>query len=187
MTDNTFIHSKACVESDYIGKNTRIWANTHVMDGASIGSGCNLGENVFVETGVIIGSGVTIKNGVSIWSGVTIEDDVFVGPDVVFTNDICPRACIKRPQEEYMVPTTVKQGASLGANSTVICGNEIGQYAFVGAGAVVVKSVKPFELVLGNPARPAGYVCICGKRLADDLQCSCGRGYIKSGEGLRFV
>ena len=174
---DVFVHESAVVESENIGDGTRIWAGAHVMPNVYIGNNCNLGENVFVESGVVIGSGVTVKNGVSLWSGVTLEDDVFVGPEACFTNDICPRAYIKMSQKDYIVPTIIKKGASLGANSTVVCGNDIGEYAFVGAGAVVVNDVWSFQLVAGNPARGIGYVCYCGKKLPETLVCGCGRKY----------
>jgi UDP-2-acetamido-3-amino-2,3-dideoxy-glucuronate N-acetyltransferase len=173
------IHSTAIVHPKAeIGPGTRIWHHAHVMEGARIGSGCNLGKNVFVGRNVEIGNGVKIQNNVSVYEGVTLEDDVFCGPSMVFTNVINPRSEIDRRDE--FLPTYVERGATLGANSTIVCGVRIGSYAFVGAGAVVTKDVPAFALALGVPARLSGWVCRCGVRLKGDetFTCeACGRRY----------
>ncbi|MEO7445401.1 MAG: acyltransferase [Ferruginibacter sp.] len=145
-----------------MGENTRIWHFCHVMGSAIIGNNCILGQNVFIDNNVVIGNGVKIQNNVSVYNGVVIEDDVFIGPSVVFTNVINPRSFIERKFE--FLPTIIKKGATIGANATVICGNEIGQYAMVGAGAVVTNNVSPYSVVIGNPARQSGWVDENGER-----------------------
>ncbi len=152
-----FVHERALCESKNIGAGTRVWAFAHVLPGAKIGENCNLGENVFVENKVVIGNGCTIKNGVAIWDCVTLEDDVFVGPNAVFTNDLRPRAFVKKGSAAFL-PTHVKKGATIGANATLVCGVTIGEYAMIAAGAVVTRDVAPYTLVAGNPARPIGKV-----------------------------
>jgi acetyltransferase-like isoleucine patch superfamily enzyme len=172
--NGVFVHPAALVESDQIGAGTRVWAFAHVLQGARIGRGCNVGDHCFVENGVTIGDDAVIKNGVSIWDGVTIEDRVFVGPNVAFTNDLVPRA--KTPRDVWD-PTLIREGASLGANATIVCGTTIGRYALIGAGTVVTKDVPDFGLVVGNPGRLIGSVCRCGQRLAfddDRAVCACG-------------
>jgi len=178
-----FIHDKALCETEDVGPGTRIWAFAHVMAGATIGADCNICDHVFVETGARIGDRVTVKNGVLIWDGVTIEDDVFLGPNVVFTNDLVPRAAIKKSRED-LLPTRVSRGATIGANATVVCGLSIGSHAFVGAGSVVSKGVPAHGLVLGNPARQVGWVCECGRRLSDDLRCPAGGRYEMRDDGV---
>ena len=156
----TRIHETAIVESKtQIGAGTAIWHHSHVRSGAVIGEGCSLGKNVFVDAGVTIGNRVRIQNNVSVYAGVNLADDVFVGPSAVFTNDRYPRSnnAAWRP-----VPTYVRRGASIGASATILCGITLGEWAAVAAGAVVTKDVAPFELVAGNPARHAGWVCRCG-------------------------
>lgn len=180
MSENVKIHPSAYVsEKSHVGKGTSVWQNCNIMDGVTIGDNCNLGANVFIESGVIIGNRVKIKNNIAIYSGVTCEDDVFLGPNCVFTNVINPRSFISRKSE--FKPTLVKKGASIGANATVVCGHSIGRYALVGAGAVVTKDVPDYGLVLGNPARLAGYVCKCGITLKEKeklLVCPiCGNQY----------
>ncbi len=161
MTDPYFAHESAAVEAGaLIGDDTRIWNHCQIRGGATIGVGCNLGKNVFVDAGVSIGDRVKIQNNVSVYSGVTIEDEVFVGPSAVFTNDLYPRAV--NPTWE-ITPTLVRRGASIGANATIICGNEIGEFATVGSGSVVVRPVEDHALVVGNPARVVGWVCDCGR------------------------
>jgi acetyltransferase-like isoleucine patch superfamily enzyme len=156
-----FLHETAIVEDGAeIGADTRVWHHCHVRTGARIGSGCTLGKNVFVDSGAVVGDRVKIQNNVSVYSGVTIEDEVFVGPSAVFTNDLHPRAV--NPSWS-IVPTLVRRGASIGANATIICGNEIGEYATVGSGSVVVTPVDDHALVVGNPARVIGWVCDCGR------------------------
>jgi acetyltransferase-like isoleucine patch superfamily enzyme len=159
------IHPSAEVSKDAdIGKDSNIWHQAQVRENAKIGDRCNIGKNVYIDFEVTVGSGVKIQNNVSIYHGVTIEDDVFVGPSVVFTNDLRPRAF---SWDESMVETTlVKKGASIGANSTIICGDRIiGEYAMVAAGSVVTRNVPDHGLVMGNPARLKGFVCKCGEKL----------------------
>jgi acetyltransferase-like isoleucine patch superfamily enzyme len=178
-----FVHPTAIVEEGAkIGENTRIWHFAHIRENAEIGKNCNIGKSVYIDKDVKIGNNVKIQNFVSIYKGVEIEDDVFIGPSVTFTNDLYPRAFIWG--EDKIVKTKVKRGASIGANSTIICGITIGEYAMIGAGSVVTKDVPPFGLVYGNPARLKGYVCYCGKKLENILEekddeivfkCSCGK------------
>ncbi len=173
-----YAHPNALVETDNIGSGTRVWAFAHVMNGARIGSDCNLGDHAFVESGAAIGDHVTVKNGVSIWAGVTAEDNVFIGPNVVFTNDRTPRAAVKKTPDQFL-PTHIREGASLGANVTVVCGITIGRYAFAGAGAVLTRDVPDYAMVIGNPARFVGFVCECGEKLRPDLTCRCGLRYAR--------
>lgn len=182
MRVNEYVaHPTALVESDRVGPGTRIWAYVHILEGAVIGSGCNIGDHCFVERKVHIGNDVVVKNGVCLWEGVTLEDRVFVGPNVAFANDVYPRA--KVYHDEYDC-THVREGASIGANATVLPGIVIGRYALVGAGSVVTKDVPDFALVRGNPARHRGWVCRCGQRLSfrdnrtSSTKCRCGRSYI---------
>jgi len=162
-----FAHETAVIdEGCKIGKGTRIWHFSHIMTGCEIGEGCNLGQNVVVSPGVKLGRNVKVQNNVSIYTGVICEDDVFLGPSMVFTNIINPRSAIVR-KDKY-VTTIVEKGATIGANATIICGNRIGRYAFVGAGAVVTKDVKPYALVVGNPARQIGWMSEYGHRLNFD-------------------
>ena len=157
-------HVSAVVDKGaIIGDNTNIWHFSHVMPNAVIGQNCNIGQNVFIDNDVVIGNGVKIQNNVSVYNGVTCEDAVFLGPSVVFTNVINPRSAINRKAE--FKKTIVRRGATIGANATIICGIEIGQYGMVGAGAVVTKSVKAFALVVGNPAKQIGWVSEYGDRL----------------------
>ena len=174
------------MESDSVGPETRIWAYAHVMKGARVGARCNLGEGVFVEGDVVIGNDVTIKNGVAVYNLVTIEDDAFLGPHCVFTNDLRPRSGRFKRTAESFTPTRVGRGATIGANATIVCGNNVGDYAMVAAGAVVTKDVPAHVLVAGVPARAIGFVCACGDRLADSLKCECGLSYAKEGQGLRL-
>jgi acetyltransferase-like isoleucine patch superfamily enzyme len=157
-------HSLALVESNEIGEDTRIWAFAHVMKDARIGRGCNIGEHCYIEPGVTLGDNVTVKNGVNIWTGVTIEDNVFLGPNCVLTNDPNPRAYIKKPTDS-LVETLIRSNATIGANATIVCGVTIGRYSFIGAGAVVIRSVPDFALVVGNPARQIGWMCVCARRI----------------------
>lgn len=161
------IHDSAEVNSKAsIGKGTSIWQNCIIQEGAVIGENCNIGANVFIEKKVRLGNGVKVKNNIAIYTGVTCEDDVFLGPNCVFTNVINPRSFISRKSE--FKSTVVKRGATIGANATIVCGNNIGRYAMVGAGSVVTKAVEDYELVVGNPAKRIGYVCQCGCRLNTD-------------------
>ena len=162
-----FVHESSYVDDGArIGKGTKIWHFSHVMAGAVIGERCNLGQNVVVMPGTRLGDNVKVQNNVSIYEGVEIEDDVFCGPSCVFTNVLNPRSHISR-KSEYR-KTIVRKGASIGANATIVCGVEIGAYAMVGAGAVVTRSVADHQLVVGNPARPAGWVCRCGTVVSRD-------------------
>lgn len=159
-----FVHESSYIDEPCeIGEGTKIWHFSHVMKNSIIGSYCNIGQNVVISPGVIIGNNVKIQNNVSVYTGVICEDDVFLGPSCVFTNVINPRSFIER-KDEYR-KTIVKKGASIGANATIVCGHDIGRYAFIGAGAVVTKDVPDYALVVGNPARIIGYVCECGNRL----------------------
>ena len=161
---NFFSHETVVIDAGaQIGEGTRIWHFSHIMTTAVIGKDCNIGQNVFVDKGVIIGNGVKIQNNVSVYNGVIIEDDVFLGPSMVFTNVINPRSFIERKQE--FKTTRVRRGATIGANATIVCGVEIGEYALVGAGAVITTDVFPFALVAGNPARQMGWVSERGHRL----------------------
>lgn len=161
---STFIHQSSFVDDGaVVGDGTKIWHFCHVMPGAVIGDRCSLGQNVVVMPGTRIGNNVKIQNNVSIYEGVELEDDVFCGPSMVFTNVINPRSAVSRKSEYKR--TLVRRGATIGANATVVCGVTLGEYAFVGAGAVVTKDVKPFALVTGVPARQVGWMCVCGERL----------------------
>lgn len=179
-----FVHPNALVETEQIGEGTRVWAFAHVMQGAVIGRNCNICDHAFVESNVMIGDGVTIKNGVAIWDGVTLGDHVFVGPNAVFTNDLNPRAEVKKAHDQF-VPTQVQEGATIGANATIVCGVTLGRYAFVGAGTVVIRDVPAYALVVGNPARQVGYMCECGETLPVSLVCSCGKRFEPGESGLR--
>jgi UDP-2-acetamido-3-amino-2,3-dideoxy-glucuronate N-acetyltransferase len=157
-------HSTAVIdEGCTIGEGTKIWHFSHIMPGCVIGERCNIGQNVVVLPGVVLGNNVKVQNNVSIYDGVICEDDVFLGPSMVFTNVVNPRSAIVR-KHEYK-PTFVRKGASIGANATIICGNEIGAYALIGAGAVVTKPVPSYSLVVGNPAKQIGWVSEYGHRL----------------------
>jgi UDP-2-acetamido-3-amino-2,3-dideoxy-glucuronate N-acetyltransferase len=162
-----FAHETAIVDEDcLIGEGTKIWHFSHIMSNCEMGEGCNIGQNVVVSPGVKLGKNVKIQNNVSIYTGVECEDDVFLGPSMVFTNVINPRSAVNR-KNEY-AKTIVKKGASIGANATIVCGHNIGEYAFIGAGAVVTKTVLPFALVVGNPARQIGWMSEYGQRLEFD-------------------
>jgi acetyltransferase-like isoleucine patch superfamily enzyme len=174
MSERCFVHPSALVESEDLGDGTRVWAFAHVLNGAKIGSNCNIGDHAFIEGKAIVGNNVTVKNNVCIWDGITIEDDAFIGPNVTFTNDRyarSPRMEIVRNRysdsDNWLEKTTVQHGATLGANCTIMPGLRLGEYSFVAAGSVVTKDVPPYALVAGNPAKQIGYVCACGKRVAE--------------------
>lgn len=167
MKDTFFAHETAVIdEGCKIGKGTKIWHFSHIMKGCEIGENCNIGQNVVVSPEVKLGNNLKIQNNVSIYTGVICEDDVFLGPSMVFTNVINPRSAVNR-RNEYM-KTVVRKGATIGANATIVCGHDIGKYAFIGAGAVVTKEVKPYSLVLGNPAKHVGWMSEYGHRLHFD-------------------
>lgn len=167
MEKEYFAHGTAVIDDGCkIGKGTKIWHFSHIMNGSEIGENCNIGQNVVVSPGVRLGKNVKVQNNVSIYTGVICDDDVFLGPSMVFTNIINPRSEIIR-KDSYQT-TVVEKGASIGANSTIICGIIIGRYAFIGAGAVVTKDVKPYALVVGNPARQAGWMSEFGHKLIFD-------------------
>ena len=180
-----YVPPSALCESDDIGDGTRIWAFAHIMPGAAIGRDCNIGDQVFVEGGARIGARVTVKNQVMVWEGVTVEDEVFLGPGMIFTNDLHPRSARMpevadryRCKENWLVPTTVGRGASIGAGAVILCGLTIGSYAMIGAGAVVVANVPAHRLFVGQPAKAIGWVCTCGMRLDSSLRCpTCGQSH----------
>jgi UDP-2-acetamido-3-amino-2,3-dideoxy-glucuronate N-acetyltransferase len=162
-----FAHETAVIDpNSSIGEDTKVWHFSHIMKNATLGKGCNVGQNVVISPGVILGNNVKVQNNVSIYTGVTCEDDVFLGPSMVFTNVINPRSAIIR-RDEFM-QTNVGKGASIGANATIVCGNDIGAYSLIGAGAVITKEVLPFALVVGNPAKQIGWVSEYGHRLDFD-------------------
>ncbi|WP_164469175.1 acyltransferase [Aliarcobacter cryaerophilus] len=163
------IHQLADVQTEYIGDNTNVWQFCVILENARIGNNCNINAQVFVENDVIIGDNVTIKSGVQIWDGIILEDNVFIGPNVTFTNDFLPRS--KQYPKEFL-KTTIKKFASIGANSTIVGGITIGEYAMIGAGSVVTKNINAHELWYGNPARLKGYVCKCGQKCDNKLICN---------------
>ena len=181
-----YVHESSYIDQDVlIGEGTKIWYFCHVQSGAVIGKNCSLGQNVNVANNVRIGNGCRIQNNVSLYEGVTLEDHVFCGPSCVFTNDLTPRAKFAKGRADYL-PTLVREGASVGANATVICGHTIGRWALIGAGAVVVTNVPDHALMLGVPARQTGWVCECGQLLREEMACKhCGRQYIVGDNGLK--
>jgi UDP-2-acetamido-3-amino-2,3-dideoxy-glucuronate N-acetyltransferase len=179
-----FVHETAIIDSGVVvGTGTKIWHFSHVLSGSKIGERCNIGQNVVIGPDVTIGSSCKIQNNVSVYKGVTLEDGVFCGPSMVFTNIFNPRAEI--PKMDQVRPTLVKKGATIGANATIVCGTTLGSNSFIGAGAVVTRNVPDHALVLGNPAKQIGWMCVCGERLSDDLECIvCGNSFQKSVDGL---
>lgn len=184
MEKRYFVHESSYVdEGSVIGNGTKIWHFSHIMRDCVVGENCNIGQNVVISPGVKIGKGVKIQNNVSVYTGVICEDDVFLGPSCVFTNVINPRAFIER-KEEYR-KTIIKRGASIGANATIICGHDVGKYAFVGAGSVVTKNVPDYAMVYGIPAEIKGYVCKCGEQIEfnqnEKAVCrACGKKYCRN-------
>ena len=187
-----FIHPAAICESHEIGEGTRVWAFAHVMAGAIVGRHCNVCDHAFIEGGARLGDRVTVKNNAMIWEGVTVEDDVFIGPGVILTNDRYPRsprmfevAARYGRKENWLTPAHIRRGASIGAGAIIVCGITVGRFAGVGAGAVVTADVPDHRLVYGNPARPAGWLCTCGRPLDDSLTCTgCTCHYSLCGDTL---
>lgn len=179
-----FVHPSSYVDDNVIvGDGTKIWHFCHIQEGASLGHNCSLGQNVNVGNNVKIGNGVRIQNNVSVYEGVEIEDNVFCGPSCVFTNVATPRT--RYPAHGVYAKTLIREGASLGANCTIICGHTVGCNAFIAAGAVVTKNVKDYALMAGVPARQIGWVCECGRTLNETMKCSCGKEYSLDGGNLR--
>lgn len=183
-----FVHESSYVDENVeIGQGTKIWYFCHIQKGARIGRNCSLGQNVNISNNVIIGDGVKIQNNVAVYEGVEIEDDVFCGPSCVFTNDLTPRAKYPKGHENYK-KTLIKRGASIGANATVVCGHTVGEWALIGAGAVVACDVPNHALMLGVPAVRKGWACECGDLLKEGLVCrSCGRKYREGSNGLEEI
>ena len=184
LSKDVFVHETAIVDDGVrIGKGVKIWHFSHILSGSTLGEQCNIGQNVVIGPNVAIGDCCKIQNNVSVYKGVTLEDGVFCGPSMVFTNIYNPRAEISKMDQ--VRPTLVKKGATLGANSTIVCGHTIGSYAFVGAGAVITKDVPDHALMVGNPAKQMGWVCVCGERLKKDLSCAvCKKRFKKAPNGL---
>lgn len=190
MGKEYFVHESSYIDEPcVIGKGTKVWHFTHIMPNCQIGNDCNIGQNVVISSGVTLGNNVKIQNNVSVYTGVICEDDVFLGPSCVFTNVINPRSHVSR-KNEYK-ETLVKQGASIGANATIVCGNSIGKYAFIGAGTVVTKDVPDYALMVGNPARQLGWMCQCGEKINFEAQHAvcmvCSKKYSKNDFGVREV
>lgn len=185
---STYIHPSSVVDENVvIGEGTKVWHFSHIQSGARIGKNCSFGQNVNVSNNVIIGDGCKVQNNVSIYEGVEFEDYVFCGPSCVFTNDLTPRAKYPKGRVGYK-KTVVKEGASIGANATVVCGHVIGKWTMIAAGAVVVSDVPNNALMMGVPARFRGWVCECGNVLSDNLTCDiCGRKYTEANDGLEEV
>ena len=172
-----FVHESSYVDDGAEkGEGTKVWHFSHIMSGSKIGKNCNIGQNVVISPGVILGDKCKVQNNVSVYTGVECEEGVFLGPSCVFTNVINPRSLIEK-KDEYK-KTVLKKGASIGANSTIVCGNTIGKFSLVGAGAVVTKDIGDYEIVVGNPARVIGYACECGETLNESKVCDvCGKKY----------
>ncbi len=182
-----YIHSSSFIDNNVsIGSGTKIWHFCHIQSGVSIGKNCVLGQNINISNNVKIGNGVKIQNNVSVYEGVELEDYVFLGPSCVFTNDLTPRAKYPKGTADYK-HTLVRTGATIGANATIVCGNTIGKWALIGAGAVVTSDVPDYALILGVPAKQSGWVCECGQVLEKNLKCSCGRNYQIGKNGLEEI
>ena len=181
-----FVHESSYVDDDVeIGEGTKIWHFCHLQKGARIGKHCSLGQNVNISNNVIVGDGCKLQNNVSLYEGMELENDVFCGPSCVFTNDFTPRAKYPKGRDHY-VHTLIREGATIGANATILCGHTIGRYALIGAGAVVTSNVPDHALMLGVPAEQRGWVCKCGNVLhfnGDVAVCGCGRKYTKDYKG----
>lgn len=179
------MHASSYVDDNVkIGAGTKIWHFCHIQTGAKIGDNCSLGQNVNISNNVVIGNGVKIQNNVSVYEGVEIENDVFCGPSMVFTNDMNPRAKYPKGSAGYK-KTLVKQGATIGANATIVCGHTVGSWAFIAAGSVVAANVKDHAMMLGVPARQVGWMCECGTKLDNTLKCwQCQRQYLEAATGL---
>lgn len=186
--EDFFVHESSFVDDGVtIGKDTKIWHFCHVQKGAVIGERCSFGQNVNIGQNVKIGNGVKVQNNVSVYEGVELEDNVFCGPSMVFTNDLTPRASYPKGRAGYK-KTVVKEGATIGANATVVCGNTLGNWCMIAAGAVVTRDVKDYALVAGTPARQIGWVCECGEKLQEDMKCSkCGRSYMENDGELKKI
>jgi UDP-2-acetamido-3-amino-2,3-dideoxy-glucuronate N-acetyltransferase len=184
---DAFVHESAYVDDGAtIGAGSKVWHFCHVLGGAVIGERCSLGQNVVVMNGTRVGNNVKVQNNVSIYEGVELEDDVFCGPSMVFTNVLNPRAHVSRRHE--FRKTLVRRGATIGANATIVCGTTLGEYAFIGAGAVVADDVQAYALMVGVPARRIGWMCQCGERLPDDGKgtcAACGSSYEPTADGIR--
>lgn len=183
-----FIHESSYIDENVkVGKGTKIWHFCHIQSGSEIGEQCSFGQNVNVSNNVKIGNGCKIQNNVSIYEGVELQDYVFCGPSMVFTNDLTPRAKYPKGHEGYK-KTLLRTGATIGANATIVCGHEIGEWAMVAAGSVVTKNILPHALVAGVPAKQIGWVCECGEILSETLKCNhCGRTYGKNSNGLEEI
>lgn len=189
MEKKYFVHESSYVDDNVeLGDGTKVWHFSHVQGGSVIGKNCSLGQNVNIGNNVTIGNGVKIQNNVSVYEGVELEDFVFCGPSMVFTNIMNPRSEFPQRGTEFYLKTLIKKSASLGANSTIVCGNTVGKYAFVGAGTVVTKDIPNFAMVVGTPAKQIGWVCACGNKLSlsidqetnEETNCSkCNRQYVK--------
>lgn len=185
-----FVHESSYVDDNVtIGKGTKIWHFSHILGGSVLGESCNIGQNVVIGPDVRVGSNVKIQNNVSVYSGVELKDNVFVGPSAVFTNVTTPRSEVNR-KSEY-AKTIVNEGATIGANSTIVCGHDLGKYCLIGAGSVVTKTVPDHQVVYGNPATAQGWACKCGQILKDDLKCpdteNCQRQYERFEDSIREI
>ncbi|MFH1359658.1 MAG: acyltransferase [Candidatus Omnitrophota bacterium] len=182
---NHFKHEEALIgPKAQVGEGTRVWAFANIQDGAVVGKNCNICDGCYIEKGAVIGNHVTLKNQVNVFEGVTLEDDVFCGTHTAFINDRRPRS--HRKDQWILEKVLVKKGATIGSNSTILCGLTIGEYAVVGAGSVVTKDIPAYAIAVGNPARVIGYACRCGLKLNTSWTCSCGLKYSKTDQGLKI-